>query len=88
MDRTIEQMLTQCKMHCFIFHGNKLLTIFIFSSYLLACVTAYAGECVMGKIPIDDFLHRTCETSKLSLGERLQSISTVSMQSCRMKVSY
>lgn len=53
-----------------------------------ACVTAYAGECVMGKIPIDDFLHRTCETSKLSLGERLQSISTVSMQSCHMKATF
>ncbi|PWA43167.1 polycomb protein, VEFS-Box [Artemisia annua] len=49
---------------------------------------SYAGECVMGKVPINDILHKTCETPNLSLGEKLRCISTVSMQSCRMKVTF
>ncbi|GJV12338.1 hypothetical protein Tco_1353879, partial [Tanacetum coccineum] len=36
------------------------------------------GDCVMGKVLIDDLLH-------LSLGEKLPNRSTVSMQSCSMK---
>ncbi|PWA40888.1 polycomb group protein EMBRYONIC FLOWER 2 [Artemisia annua] len=53
-----------------------------------SCFTAYAGECVMGKVPIDDILHKACKTPNSSLGEKLQSISTVSMQSCRMKATF
>nr|GEW62822.1 hypothetical protein [Tanacetum cinerariifolium] len=46
------------------------------------------GDCVMGKVLIADFLHLTCETPNLSLGEKLQSRSTVSMKSCRIKATF
>ncbi|KAJ0705395.1 putative polycomb protein, VEFS-Box [Helianthus annuus] len=45
------------------------------------------GYCLMGKIPID-FLHFSREKSpNISLGERAQFISTVSLKSCYMKLS-
>lgn len=42
------------------------------------------GYCLLGKIPLD-FLHLSWE--KLSSGDRVELISTVSMQSCFMKLS-
>ncbi|KAI3519607.1 hypothetical protein L1887_08821 [Cichorium endivia] len=45
------------------------------------------GYCLMGKIPLD-FLHLSWEKSpNLSLGERVEVMSNVSMQSCFMKLS-
>ncbi|KAK9060986.1 hypothetical protein SSX86_018166 [Deinandra increscens subsp. villosa] len=45
------------------------------------------GYCLMGKIPID-FLHFSREKSpNISLGERAQFMSTVSLKSCYMKLS-
>ncbi|KAI3793122.1 hypothetical protein L1987_35736 [Smallanthus sonchifolius] len=45
------------------------------------------GYCIMGKIPID-FLHFSREKSpNISLGERAQFMSTVSLKSCYMKLS-
>lgn len=45
------------------------------------------GYCLMGKIPLD-FLHLSWEKSpNLSLGERVEVMSTVSMQSCFMKLT-
>ncbi|XP_024976364.1 polycomb group protein EMBRYONIC FLOWER 2-like isoform X3 [Cynara cardunculus var. scolymus] len=45
------------------------------------------GYCLLGKIPMD-FLHLSWENSpNLSLGERVELMSTVSMQSCYMKLS-
>ncbi|KAJ9539782.1 hypothetical protein OSB04_026288, partial [Centaurea solstitialis] len=45
------------------------------------------GYCLLGRIPMD-FLHLSWEKSpNLSLGERVELMSTVSMQSCFMKLS-
>ncbi|KAI7749325.1 hypothetical protein M8C21_023660 [Ambrosia artemisiifolia] len=45
------------------------------------------GYCLMGKIPVD-FLHFSREKSpNISLGERAQFMSTVSLKSCYMKLS-
>ncbi|CAI9273918.1 unnamed protein product [Lactuca saligna] len=45
------------------------------------------GYCLMGKIPLN-FLHLSWEKSpNLSLGERVELVKTVSMQSCFMKLS-
>lgn len=46
------------------------------------------GYCLMGKIPLN-FLHLSWEKSpNLSLGERVELVKTVSMQSCFMKVTF
>ncbi|KAL4574346.1 hypothetical protein LXL04_021175 [Taraxacum kok-saghyz] len=51
----------------------------------LRCRPNIGGYCLMGKIPLD-FLHLSWEKSpNLSLGERVEVMSTVSMQSCFMK---
>ncbi|GJU49873.1 polycomb group protein embryonic flower 2-like protein isoform X4 [Tanacetum coccineum] len=48
---------------------------------------SHEGYCSLGKIPID-FLHLSWEKSpNLSLGERVQTVHNVSMQSCYMKLS-
>ncbi|PWA43168.1 embryonic flower 2 [Artemisia annua] len=48
---------------------------------------SHEGYCSLGKFPID-FLHLSWEKSpNLSLGERVQMVHTVSMQSCYMKLS-
>ncbi|KAK1409228.1 hypothetical protein QVD17_35753 [Tagetes erecta] len=45
------------------------------------------GYCLMGKIPLDFFQLSRDKLPKISLGERAQFMSTVSLKSCYMKLS-
>ncbi|KAD7480351.1 hypothetical protein E3N88_03487 [Mikania micrantha] len=90
IDLTKDNMYSPCK----IFFINDIMSIYFsvwslsnLLSILCSCLAANEGYCLMGKIPID-FLHFSREKSpNISLGERAQFMSTVSLKSCYMKLS-
>ncbi|KAL4555157.1 hypothetical protein LXL04_037768 [Taraxacum kok-saghyz] len=62
-------------------------THFVSAGRITSSSANIGGYCLMGKIPLD-FLHLSWEKSpNLSLGERVEVMSTVSIQSCFMKLT-